>query len=53
MLYHDRIDISKVIDLTKSNNSKECDLLLSVFKSWIEISRFCMSWLPYFGNVMC
>ena len=24
MLYHDRIDVNKVIDLTKSNNSKEC-----------------------------
>ena len=24
MLYYDRIDISKGIDLTKSNNSKEC-----------------------------
>ena len=24
MLYYDRIDISKTIDLAKSNNSKEC-----------------------------
>ena len=24
MLYYDRIDISKGIDLAKSNNSKEC-----------------------------
>ena len=24
MLYYDRIDISEVIDLAKSNNSKEC-----------------------------
>ena len=24
MLYYDRIDISKLIDLIKSNNSKEC-----------------------------
>ena len=24
MLYYDRIDVSKEIDLAKSNNSKEC-----------------------------
>ena len=27
MMYYDRIDISKGIDLVKSNNSKECTIL--------------------------
>ena len=31
MLYYDRIDISKGIDPTKSNNSKEC----MIFHFWL------------------
>ena len=26
------------------------DLPLLVFKSWIQISRLCMQWLPWFDN---
>ena len=26
MLYHDRIDVSKEIDVNKTNKSKECDI---------------------------
>ena len=40
MLYYDRIDISKGINLAKSNDSKECMICHNFFfQSWVRIPR--------------
>ena len=35
MLYYDRIDISEVIDISKINSSKECD----IFHYWYLLDK--------------
>ena len=47
MLYYDRIDTNNGTDSTKSHRStKMHDLLLLVFKCWIQISQLYLQWLP-------
>ena len=51
MLYYDRIDISKGIDLAKSNNSKE--FMICIIGFLMMESNFKMQWLLCFDNDVC
>ena len=45
MLYYDRIDISEVIDISKINSSKECD----IFHYWYLLDKE-LTFQPYVCN---